>query len=159
VGKYGLGKKIMLFLAGALLLLWMTAGRPHSRVTIYPGLSVKSTSAEGAKAFLLLLNKLGFHAACIQSPLLTVPPDCSVLFILSPGRMIEQAEADSLAAWVAQGGVLVTGGEFFRLNYYTERLELQCTGVVLIPVPWRLCLPVLLSPPVSGSCRSYRTTG
>jgi len=125
--------RVVIMLAGLLLIGALVAQVAGGRRTSGPSLSSHSSEAEGALALAMWVERMGIPVARAESAAFSLE-STDLLFVLLPIRNFEGAEARALVDWVNRGGRLVyvptpdpTRAATFtpELSPLDEELELQ----------------------------------
>lgn len=100
---------LALALLGCLLVMAFFLGEPTTPVPF----DLNSPAADGLRALRLWLGEMGYQVMSERQPTFAVPPDLDLLFIYPNQEPYTEAEAKTLADWVAQGHTLVIVGLTF----------------------------------------------
>ncbi len=78
---------------------------PGKEITVS---SVNNADPKGTKAFFTLLNRLGYNARKLVEPVINIPADAKILFVVQPEDKFDSRNVIDLTNWVQnKGGVAI----------------------------------------------------
>ncbi|MEZ4511835.1 MAG: DUF4350 domain-containing protein [Chloroflexota bacterium] len=129
--------------------------------TIHPPLTSFSTQPDGARAFWLWLDALGYQPSDRVRATFVIPDDTALLLLLEPQAVVLDGEWETIDGWVEAGGTLLVVGRTFAttlaLNHYGfDRVPLEGEGAGLVQSPL-LASPPLPTPPTPDDLFALQT--
>ncbi len=114
-----IGLFIVLALVTAVSLYQQTVGQP------VPPLTAVSTQPDGARAFWLWLEEMGYEVTDRVWSTFQIPENTAVVLILSPNTFILDDEWDLIDDWVDDGGTLILGGTDFLTDQLFRHYDFE----------------------------------
>jgi hypothetical protein len=115
-----------------------------------PPLSTASTQPNGARAFYLWLEELGYPVSEERVERFAPPPDAAAILILNPTEAITESDWQQLDPWVEAGGTLILAGENFITGQAVRHYNFEITLLDDRQSPAAVQTPLWAYPPVEG---------
>lgn len=124
-----------------------------------PPLYSQSSQPNGAKAFKLWLDDLGFRVDDSLASTFDVPLETSVALVLQPTVAFTEQEITSIDEWVQAGGTLIVAGSSVPAIFLAQHFEFNLRFLPEQRQPQDSQTPLMASPPQDQPSRGNYTTG
>lgn len=150
---------LLIALSLILILLTVLAVISQTQEFRNPPLSVTSNEPDGARAFRLWLEELGYQVNVDPQRTFQVPSQVSVALVLQPTVPASEQELARIEEWVRQGGVLVLAGLSPATVLIADHFDFDLSFDPLSSTELTGQIPLLNSPPQQDEVRgSFRST-